>query len=151
MEPTWWNLWFLLFSQGTLFVRSTGGGAVLHSKGHLVTTKITRKLAAVGLAAMLGVSSFTPAAFAAGSNDSSTASATTTASSTEGDVASPMDHDLMWRLWDDTIYASKSLCLSRGATLANIYTDIVSYQCRNRYTQWVIPQKYGMMLEVKRP
>lgn len=115
-----------------------------------MTTKITRKLAAVGLAAVINVSSFTPAAFA-GSNDSSTANATITTTSTKGDVASTMDHDLMWRLWDDTIYASKSLCLSRGATLANIYTDIVSYQCRNRYTQWVIPQKYGMMLEVKRP
>lgn len=61
-----------------------------------------------------------------------------------------MDHDLQWILWDDTIYQNINTCLSRARTLKNLYTDIDSYRCISRYTQWVLPQRYGVMLEVKR-
>ena len=68
----------------------------------------------------------------------------------QGGEYAPMDHNLIWIPWDDTIYSSYSACMRRGAYLAGVYTDIVDYQCRNRSTVNVRPTRFGMMLEVKR-
>lgn len=119
---------------------------------------ITRGITALGLAVIATFSSVAPAAFATGPEGSPAASITTTLNSTTSystlklaEVV-PMDHDLVWRVWDDTIYQNISTCTARGETLANVhYTDIVAYRCVVRNTVDVVPQRRGMMLEVKRP
>jgi hypothetical protein len=66
-------------------------------------------------------------------------------------AVTPLDHNLRWIAWDDTIFSSYSKCMNRGAYLAQVYTDIVAYRCLNRWTVNVQPPKYGIMLEVQRP
>ncbi|KLU09025.1 hypothetical protein ACFP5Z_01145 [Kocuria oceani] len=104
--------------------------------------KVARGIAAAGFAAVMSLSSLAPAA--------SAPAATAGSAAFQGGEYAPLDHDLIWIPWDDTIYSSYSACMRRGAYLAGVYTDIVDYQCRLRSTVNVRPTRFGMMLEVKR-
>ena len=106
--------------------------------------KIVRGMAAAGFAAVMSLSSLAPAVSA------TVPAATVGSAAFQGGEYAPMDHNLIWIPWDDTIYSSYSACMRRGAYLAGVYTDIVDYQCRNRSTVTVRPTRFGMMLEVKR-
>lgn len=109
-----------------------------------------RGIVAAGFVAVMSLSSFMPAASASAPTATTATVAASSNAVYDGEYA-PMDHNLYWIPWDDTIYRDVNTCMRRGGYLAARYTDIVSYQCRDRYTVNVVPRRYGVMLEVKRP
>ena len=98
--------------------------------------------------AVLGTAATIAAAVAAPAGAAVT---TTTGTGYAQAAVTPLDHNLLWIAWDDTIYRNYSTCMSRGVYLAQVYTDIVAYRCLNRWTVNVQPARYGMTLEVQRP
>ena len=104
--------------------------------------RAVRFVAVLGTAAAIAATVAAPAGVAA---------TTTTGTGPAQAPTTPLDHDLWWIAWDDSIFSSYSTCMSRGAYLARIYPDIVAYRCLNRWTVNVQPPRYGMMLEVQRP
>ena len=52
-----------------------------------------------------------------------------------------------YRLYDDTVYKSQFTCQARARVLQalGLFDD---FYCAKGYTQWVRPQRYGMLLYV---
>lgn len=112
--------------------------------------RTARFVAVLGTAAAIAATVAAPAGPAVAA-PASVAVTTTTGTGYAQAAVTPLEHDLRWIAWDDTIFRSYSTCMSRGDYLARVYTDIVAYRCRNRSTVNVQPPRYGMMLEVQRP
>ncbi len=113
--------------------------------------RAVRFVAVLGTAAAIAATVAAPAGVAATvAAPAGVAATTTTGTGPAQAPTTPLDHDLWWIAWDDSIFSSYSTCMSRGAYLARIYPDIVAYRCLNRWTVNVQPPRYGMMLEVQR-